>query len=663
MGGGKAKLTPWALPVTRRRGPANLSPPGDLRHLTALWYRHRLGLLDATSRGPSSAAPLLAALDHYLAMLLGAGPGDEPRCWTSRMMAKLDRGEWRWEWTGTLRPGAGDDGKYRHGRRMTVLEVLGNLFRAALWLRVSPGGSAVERDQELLSSMHDGVWVREESRRFICATPSGEQPVHRREVHRLRFPSSAMWIRTAPSHDRLGYVVVDLDFKLPGDEPRFRALLRLLTTSPGIPRPHLIVTSRRGLGRHLYFLHDNPAMGALSAKGSVFGADEAAKAMKSALARVLGLGYWPRPDPSGLEVFPKDRSAGNHMPYLPFSAGTFLCDERGEVVEREPMACLVSWHHRWRSAGMRRYTMAELSGATADGSEPGLVMEARRLVLDQAATVAAKAGGSAEGDDDADDGVAAPRRRRDGIRDALRVYEDGPTPGEASREVLLLARYRRFHCTGDDDAPDPEDARWFAGWIARHPRPDPDESYAAKFRNAYRDAREPLAGWSSTGMALCPGDVRWVAAQVIEDGPGWPWPMRRCLMKVWLYFIARARDLHPEASGTSLLIDIHNEDIERRGSKVHVAQVRRLIRSKRITLKRKHARPNVKAGRPTGIVRAYTVELPPPGGDMVEVSEAMPDALLASAMSLSDGRRLMGATNWRRLMARLAQDQPPGDAT
>ena len=686
---------PW-----RRRTKRGLAWPT----LPDNWYRRRLGMrqagrvvvADPPWSRPSGA--LSEAFDHYCSML---GVGESHR-WACTMRATEEdeygdapgRGDIRgrrWQPGPVLSPGrVGKDGASSRGGRLALSRQLAvaNLWRAAMWLRLPGAGfdedpveAAMDRDEAMWHGLVKGHWIftkgDREARRLLGdeSEVRPDQPMGAlRRVNLDRFRPTHWWLRAAPGLFRQGYLVVDVDWKHPEDEGRFRAVMRLLTSAPGMPRPHLIVTSRRGRGRHLYYFLREDGWSGMSSlvtprqRTGMIRPSEAEARFRSALATALGLPRWPgHPGPAlvdgvpvvvrGVEVKPEQWVGGGSMPSLPFSAGSFLCDEAGGVIERDPLAAMLAWHRRCKVEPISPYAADDLGGAVIDGADPELVAEVRRLVVvnrDPEAEVSgiARSAADAEGDESADDEPEGITRRSSDCRSvkaALSVYSDDPVPGNTHADLFLLARLRRYHLAPNTD-PDvtPDDLTWFRHWIERHPSPD-GADYVGQFATAKLRAQKPLVGWSRTGLVLTRADVRWCVREVLRLRPLPSWPKRKALLRVLAFIVGSARNARPTVGGFATAAVFHL-DLQRRACRRHAAETA-FLRSADvgvIEVVDGYVRPQ-RNGRP-GRTTIYGITLPVPSSPLVEVDEALPDQLLATMIRADLGEELMGAINWRRLV-------------
>lgn len=703
--------------------------PGT-RRCPASWFAHRLGLLD--SRGALVDTPDgVAALDavRFFVMevldcdelsdpLPPSGPSDR---WARDWGWKPKEADWGW--VAPKRPGeAIVKGRTvpRSGWPLKLREALALLWRARLHhilglglQEVAPIGSRALRDlaehlfRKVTAHDADPALVR-----LVLGADDVGAPLARPiSTADLELPNNEAWWWLSSGVDGVRCVVADLDCKQARDKDHLRARIQMLCSGiPGIPRPHLVVTSKGGMGRHAYwFLYGRlsqayaariaqPELAARDGQPEVAARDGqpkvAARPGKPKVAaraaqpeipardrdsvalrfrerlRLLGMVV----EDGAVEIFPKGLTPGIGFTALPFGPRSWLCDEDGwEIVARDPIESLVRWRSRFtdRLPRLSADDFTHVASANVPASLMAIVREkppSRRHGEDENETVSPVTRDSAP---------AAPAERGRQVRAPVNAVQAAMTLAEA-REVLArgavarssnddmktVARLLRYHMgrPGRSD-PNTDDERDFLGWLRDH-GDGSRQSWLTRFRFLFRSAL-PFAT-ASVSPRLLSGDIRWAAGIAMERLPGQKrlWPDRKRLMIALLVIAARARAVTGVA-GWSESVVVCSEDIEDRWIKEGFATCCALLTRppEVMRLSREHEPPRRVGPRLLpGRCAEYEVELPPPVGVVWPVPDL--DSLLvaiASAINATTGSRLaITARAWRDF-ARTAHGRQPSD--
>ena len=318
-------------------------PVGKLKQAASeSWYLSRLGGFDAEGNLNQTGLALVRAIDLLVDLFMGEGQAPE-------------RYEYRERVDGTDASPNGQVVSWNPGHvggprifgstpdRLTRRHLLGNVWRGHLAHRV---GS--EKTQNILGS--NGAL------RQLALMNNGRDLLGLPQIRVMQSPGltvvprSDQWLRVGTGPLGIRYFVIDLDNK-GGTSPAFQDRLALFSEVIEHPRPVLIVTSRGGHGRHLFY--------AMDAASDETEPQRCAVAFQVAIEQRLGISFAP----GLIEVFPYSENPAVAMPAIPFGVGSRLCDERGVEIESDPLAGLL----RWSGFQERRYFL----GSTFDEfSEP-----------------------------------------------------------------------------------------------------------------------------------------------------------------------------------------------------------------------------------------------------------------------------------------------------
>lgn len=505
------------------RLPGDYGPgSGSTGYVPTAWYQHRLGLIDDHGRETACGAGMRAALVHYRAELV-AVDAEHPRYCALYRYAVPDgtqkRDEERgpeWSWQAVRRPTLMPQGKVLSGTTLGDRFVYANFWRARLNML---GGDDLSRDAFVMTDFLAKELARGEHPAVapLYLGPS-IPPARLADPGALRFPKPDDWLRVATGCDCLPYLVVDLDCHREAHRAGYDAALRFFTQTPGMPRPGLVVTSQGG-GRHLYYFLNGRTPVACQADTEA-DYDRYSKPFREAIEaafRFTTMGGF-------IEVFPKGRSTKSNTPSLPFGPGSFLCDDDGAVLEKDPFAAVALWHRRVLAQPLARYGVREFEAIrriSASAVDPRVLHALQTRSKEKMAQE--------------DEGVVGPETPRSSgstadrsghqplpvssnnrsVEEVQEVIAAGPTPGEVNEWLMPLAQYWKYHCRMDADAAD----RQFDQWIRRHPSPDGAfKSYLVRFRAAFTKARSSLYRGGRPGYRLTPGDCLGVARLVLGWG-------------------------------------------------------------------------------------------------------------------------------------------------
>lgn len=392
----------------------------------------------------------------------------------------------------------------------------------------------------------------------VLGSWQGERPPprwrgHADLVQRLMLGRKDRWFNVGTGCEHLRVVVVDLDGKEERDQDHLRARLRLFTGNDAFPSPHLIVTSRSGRGRHLYwFTVERTGRFDRRAK-RVQMADACSGPLVERLEKVgVHVG------PGTIEVFPQPKG---RMPPLPFGPRSYLCASDGvEVVERDPIRAMVAWHRRFASAPLSRYRAVDFQLAKIKAVGTAVL----RTLADpapsrprrEAATASMRATSS----------VTTPHP---GHRDATRnrmlrsrdraVWEAGATRGQTWEDLPCVARFIKHGLRGGGDpdrtVPSGVDRERFHEWYHRGDYAlRPPGSGATCERLMWQlewlfPGVVPYASSIGRARPLSVGEVlgavRHVADTIGQVHPGLSWPNRKACLAVLLRMLSLAEEQEP----------------------------------------------------------------------------------------------------------------------
>ena len=596
--------------------------PGS-RRCPASWFAHRLGLLD--SRGALvSTTDGVAALDAVRFFVMEVLDCDElsdplPISGPSDRWAR----EWGWKpkeadwgWVAPKRPGeviVKGRTVPRSGWPLKLRESLALLWRARLHHILGLGLQEVALiGNRALLDLAEHLFRKVTAHdadpalvRLVLGADNEGAPLARpTSAADLMLPNNEAWWWLSSGVDGVRCVVADLDCKQARDKDHLRDRVRVLCSGiPGIPRPHLVVSSKGGMGRHAYwFLHGRlsqahaariaqpeiaardgqPKVAARPGKPKV--AARAAQPEIPALDRdSIALHFRDRlrllgmvVEDGAVEIFPKGLTPGTGFTALPFGPRSWLCDEDGwEIVTRDPIESLVRWRSRFadRLPRLSPDDFTHVASANLPASLMAVVRQkppSRRHGEDEDAAVSSvtRVSAPATPATPADQGrkVRAPV---DAVQAAMTLAEAreilarGAVARSSNDDMKFVARLLRYHMgrpTRSD--PNTDDERDFLNWLSDH-GDGTRQSWLTRFRTLFRSAL-PFAT-PSVSPRLLSGDIRWAAGIAMERLPGEKrlWPARKRLMIALLVIAARARAVTGVA-GWSESVVVCSEDIEDR---------------------------------------------------------------------------------------------------
>lgn len=652
---------------------------GESRYLTTAWYADRLGVPCSQPDGEDfDACGKWDRLTFYLRELVDCGPWSTaeepitrfaaffgPSC--RRVGGRLEPDDGEWWWTAPRRdeylpPGYDHPGPVKHGTAVSLRLILGHLWRSRLCCLLGEGGEPLDPstlgsweadDAPVDLSLRLGsrpvahLAVRlharltapdcsEELRRLVLG--SSGTPATGLTPESLLLPRPDHWWWLSASTDGLRAIVVDLDRKKPEDEAHFQARLKAMT-SPGMPQPHLICTSR-GRGRHLWYLVQDRA--ASGYNGAVRNASRYARVFAD---RLRAQGVWV--GQRSVEIFPASNSAKVAMPPFPFGPRNRLCTPDGlSVVASDPIDCISAWFHSCWGA-VRRYTLDDFRGATVGV----LPTEDRKLIARPPPSLRH---GNAE-DVELDDGQQTPHdsvdasaaHSRKAMQTAARrcaatppayttesarlLYERGAQRGATFGEIPVVARHIKFSLRPSPprSRPDAQDVALFRRWIEPVIEPSVHDhswtKYQSQFRSAFNGARQALV--PDHTPSLTPADVRMIIDVLPAIARVDPRD-RAALFRVFAFVVGMARTAAPTGSG-EVIGQVSTKMLQNVWKDRYVKPLNRLKAARLVRQVRVGERPTFSGDKVVlpGLVGEYAVVLPQPDDDPVRLSG--PDALVS----------------------------------
>ena len=574
------------LPKDKPKRKAGAKPGQKHRHSAVdwRWYAHRLGLVDAHGRISPRHGTQEAhnALEFFLLAFVDSGRFTDGGIPTKpRALARWGRreedGEMGWSpprrthWSNPEAEGyVGDPKIVQQGSFLGVGEVLAQVFRARLCtaLGVSPdemNPAAPQRkrvnrwftkvqSEAVTGGMASDLllgWDRDEP----IESSKPDEPMRPTIEHgpltesRVGLPGSVHWWWMSGGVDLLRAVVVDMDLHLNGkpteaDMKHLRLRVAAFTQTPGVPKPHLVVTSKSG-GFHLWYLVDERSGPAYDDK-PIRDARRFANALAEGLRVALGADLAK----ARIEVFPNSDSPKAKMPAIPFGPLSYLCAEDGMTVEaKDPIEAMVRWRRRFPSGVVPRYRLSDFQAITADGADP-TVLEALRtappsLVERDQRRASVRmpeppeyevAHRAAEVPDAPDTTHLRPPARcgRDVCEDA---YRDGPADGHTNVQLPLVTRWLKFGLGLDAE----EAEHQLLVWVKRGNgslRGSTEKSWLDRFRSWWHY-------WEfgfGAGCLVYDGDIRWAIEVVTRPGMPTTLAIRKAHLQVLLLIVGRARD-------------------------------------------------------------------------------------------------------------------------
>jgi len=617
--------------------------PGDYgRFLSRPWLLNRLGFLDDRGAVPPGAERLRDALRHYTDHLVDNPKGHRPVAL------------WSYDSEGDEVPG-----RVRRARSITQEDLLRRGFRRgqehthALSERLALSQLWKARLHLLVGQDEFTGYSYDHFRGFpgflraanasaltLFAGAAGGR-LAQADVH---LPRGDRWTRVGTGPEGMRYIVADVDCKKPRDEHRFGLVMRVLTTTPGVPSPHLIVTSRSGRGRHCYWFTEERTVGFEFRANPV---DRIARRFQQRLEAALGVACAP----GRLEVLPAGDSHDMPVTYLPFGPGTALCGPDGEVVAEDPLDCLVRWHQQCAEAPVRRLSDDDIEGMSGAGADPLLLAQLREAMAPPAML---------------DDGGSLPDHPAGGagsrcgvLLDEVReLFEEGASRHETNQDIPRIARYLRFHHGGsgvDEVSALPLFRRWVGLLVdEQHPL----RLYERKFLRFFRTCRCEL---TTGGVAyrLTEADALAVARAV----GAWAEPdamERKHHLVLMLAASGLARSRHHDGAGPQRL---HlASTLMQTWLDGYSAVVGKLRQRGWLRLVSEAVGPDTRRGI-QGQATVYELDLGSPAGAhqvMTHHRELLP--FLVRVLATTDdalGGALLGRLNWRNAKKRLSPAPAP----
>ena len=527
-------------------------PVGKLKQAASeSWYVSRLGGFDAEGNLNQTGLALVRAIDLLVDLFMGEGQAPERYEYRERLAspdAAADEPEVYWV------PGhVGGPKLYGPAPdRPTRRHLLGNVWRGHLAHRVGKG-----KAEHILGSSG--------ALRQLALMNNGRDLLGLPQKHVMQAPGltvvprSDQWLRVGTGPIGIRYLVIDLDNK-EGTSPAFPERLALFTEVIEHPRPVIIVTSRGGYGRHLFYAMDHATDETEPQRCAV--------AFKRAIEQRLGISF-----AAGLiEVFPYSQSPLVAMPAIPFGVGSKLCDQHGVEIESDPLAGLLRWSGFWKERYFLGSTLDEFS-APIFAKIPRVLRNRIRSAITarkQNAKVKAKAHVIAKaGAERPKPGAASrsgpvlkstgepvlstkpttpvPRPSEPSEVDiAESVLEQGFDVSASDEQMKLVVRYLRFNRGITEVAAETK----VLALARQHGISAKDAK--SRFQTLWKTARFPVKG-TPVCYRLGVEDLVWVAEHILArrqkrvalvSPPG-----RKAVLRFWLMLIGLARSHHGTLAG------------------------------------------------------------------------------------------------------------------
>jgi len=544
------------------------------------WYAFRLGLIDA--HGSAIHSRRTEAVRWFIGEFvdpISDDAGDSPALaafyrQTQRVEQPGNPKRYEpdeWSWAPPTRHGFNPETKKaRWDSRMAIRHLYGHWWRGLVTDRLRRLGAGDSPDFGSYGTAALPLWAMEVNsalrrgdehlRDAVLGTDYAGTPSERL----LMLPPADHWWWVARSIDGVRAIVVDLDSHNDADREHFAARLRVLTC-PGMPKPHLIVTSKSN-GRHLWYLLDQRARSRPWGLGMKAGL--LAVPFRDRL-RALGIHVAP----GAIEVFPSGSNPTDKLPPVPFGDRSYLCDADGSRTRFTSVAAITRLH-RLLDGSVTRYSLDAFETATTDGATAA---DLALVATPPPSSLVKRLSSRVKTHDDppvryrrprrlsrldhqrAASAAATTTRRADSatIEDARRLYEEG-ADDDTNAKTGIITRYIKHHlprraARADENTPDGTDWAAFRRWIASHPkRGNPAEAshQDGRFRCYFPNAA-PLARGAPPSPALCAADIRHIAAETTRLSPDWQDTRRRAgLVIVFAYALGLARASEPTGNGS-----------------------------------------------------------------------------------------------------------------
>jgi hypothetical protein len=477
----------------------------------------------------------------------------------------------------------------------------------------------------------------------------------------LTLPPGDRWLSASRPHWGLGWYVVDIDMHVDrptsADVERLEDRVRFFTSTQGMPKPDLIVTSKR-MGRHCWYRA--PGLG--NPQDSL----KAAVAMRSLLAWAAG-GDEALAE-VGVEVFPKSGDAMSNMPAIPFGAWSKLCDSHGKILEPDPLQGIVRWADGYESSKVgdaipvRGSIMAEsirdavrdaLSLPSSSGTSKGKgnTVTVPKESFD-ASPITEKRHKRSNDDQDGE------KKRK-----PEEVWEGGPLKAKTNSQLLQVARWIRWGILKQSgETPSEEAYLLLLSWVRRGNGTLRDESEATwrrRFRSAWRKAL-PLHASVKAGHLLYRSDVMAAVKATIEHLPKEGWRSRRHFLRVLLHLWTKVRMNGRAEDHDDVEIKLSSRELQRLDDhyaqameKLDDASLLALVKAGRAPTKRLVSGGIIKT---FGEISTYVVKMPEaPSDDDTGISIDDPLAVIEHALDMLDDTtaiKLKGSRAWKAWRAR-----------
>ncbi len=561
---------------------------------------------------------LRKAFQHYTETLLPGWPEKARYCAFQRFSSESEDSDAREVWTGVQRFKVTDDGEIHWALPITERHLLSHFWKGQIAEAAGPGKLewALTLPSFFLRLGKQALpW-------YLGDGYDGPELTGKR----LRLPGSESWIRVGTGADHLGYFLVDLDFKRDDDQELFDAALGFLTTAVGIPRPGLIVTSKSGRGRHLYYFldHVGPKFGGRTRVPLV---TRAARAFEDRLKALLKVDTLPHV----IEVFPKSDKSGANMPYLPFGPCSYFCDEHGEVISKEPLKSLRQWY---QMGPVQKISITQIRKMRVTAVRKKLIGTLRLRVE------------IAEDQDQEEVEIALPMTQlapaeplsRPTEKDAVASLRHGARRGVTNRELLMVVRYLKFSLNLSQEQGFDRLRKWVKSAVTTK---NSMAHYERRIKDVWKRAEHPFT--ASAQFTLCGNDPEFIARQIVSLQIQDVWLRKACTLLA-LGIIGIARHRFPKAQGVAHKVPVYSVWMKE-WTENYVTAKRLLQESGLVAIDQPHVK---KSSREPGRMTEYGIRLPKVHGTMPKTFSSLNGAwdYFISALPDDLGEKLAGKRNW-----------------
>ena len=625
------------------------------RFLTKAFYEVRLGLVAASGKQTPLGRQVESALATYESVFMPGPP--YPMRWLfmekETREGSGDSGSLSVQWEpGPLGAAKPNWTPQRLSRRL----LLGNLWRGGVAREVGTDGAEILLGSSwvlrrvALQSYARGKKRNERLSLLLLGDRSGDlgSPAAWQVV-----PQTEHWMWIGTGTGGIGHLVIDIDCKADKAEPVMRAAMDLLTKQIRSPKPFLITTSKGGRGRHLFY----------ATKGTTGEVTGSRTRFSAPLRGAVEQRYGFRFTDGVIEAFPKGESPLALMPPLPFGPNSHLCDQYGNVIERDPIKGLLRWHRglsgpivgiaedefvspdftpiRRRDIEIVRAAIDARRAPGHQRSQPRVrstpAVDAVKEPVTKMRHVGAKPATSAN---------PASQVSRYDIAWAEGLLDDGIQRGSVNEDLPGLVRYLKFNVGMEEGAATDKLLQVLSPIIDKG---HPASEYRRRIKSLWDTAKHPLASGKFLGFALTPTDAAWVCGRVVEFSATWKRqrrPRMKALAQFWLAIVGLARSQNPAVAGWCRELPLASTMMER-WTHNYAWLKRRIEEGKALRAGRAPSETHHRAGR-------YAVLLPAPKGALAKIESAR-ECWTYAVHAISDdlGHALIGKRNWKRAKGQL----------